>query len=152
MHYLGFQRMIEALLKEYNPIENTDRYENETSTLDSVRQNKASGSDKVDSEFDGKVTTDNENKVSAFDSGDYEPHDTSDGEELTDNTSKQTNTYGRVDDATGNDTTHRVLHTHGNIGVTTNQQMVRDELELRVYNIYDVIAEMFENDILIQVY
>lgn len=176
MHYLGFKRMIEALLKEYNPIENTDKYEDESTTLDVNRTNQASGSDTAQASgtdsvaSSGSDSTDREaynvrtGEVSAFDSSDYEPHDktTDDIDEdetitygRTDTSNygrKDTNTYGRKDDYKSNDLTHRVLHTHGNIGVTTNQQMVRDELELRVYNIYDVISEMFENDILIQIY
>lgn len=168
MHYLGFERMIQALLMEYNPIENTDRYEDESLTADTTSQNKASGSDNTqasgsdNTQASGKdtVTTDNESKVSAFDSSTYQPKEKFDGEEETaygrKDTStygrKDTMTYGRIDDGKSNSATHRVLHTHGNIGTLTNQSMVEAELELRIYNIYDVIAVMFEHDILVQLY
>lgn len=164
MHYIGFERMIQALLKEYNPIENTDRYEDETINRDLLRNlvgnNTASGSDNVvttnTTENESESTT--ENKRSAFDSSDYSQHDKSDvesGETTTDN-GHSTTSYGRKDDSKSNQTddeqTVRSLHAHGNIGVMTNQQMVESELRLRVYNIYDVIATMFENDVLVQVY
>ena len=152
MHFIGFERMITALLKEYNPIENTDRYEEENEINDITRNNTASGSDSAQSSGSDETETQVEQKTSAFDSSDYQPQDLNNGTDKTTYGRKDTNTYERVDDSTTNDTSHRVLHTHGNIGVTTNQQMIRDELELRVYNIYDVIASMFENDILIQIY
>ena len=42
---------------------------------------------------------------------------------------------------------------HGNIGVTTNQQMIEQELELlRHFDIYGYIAELFENDNMLLIY
>lgn len=42
---------------------------------------------------------------------------------------------------------------HGNIGVTTNQQMINEELELlRHFDIYSFIAELFENDNMLMIY
>lgn len=44
-------------------------------------------------------------------------------------------------------------HIHGNIGVTTNQQMIEEELKLRNrYNIYDIIADSFKKDFCLMVY
>lgn len=42
---------------------------------------------------------------------------------------------------------------HGNIGVTTNQQLINEELELlRHFDIYGYIAELFEKDNMIMIY
>jgi hypothetical protein len=44
-------------------------------------------------------------------------------------------------------------HTHGNIGVTTNQQMIEQELELlRKFDIYGWIAQKFESDLCLMIY
>lgn len=44
-------------------------------------------------------------------------------------------------------------HLHGNIGVTTNQQMIEQELELlRHFDIYGWIAEQFEEDHMLMIY
>lgn len=44
-------------------------------------------------------------------------------------------------------------HTHGNIGVTTNQEMINQELELlRHFDVYDWIAAKLENELFVQVY
>lgn len=164
MHYVGFERMITALLKEYNPIENTDRYEDETINRDLLRDivgnNTASGNDSLittnTTDVDAESTT--ENKRSSFDSDSYSEHDKTDvtSGEVTKDNGQSTTSYGRKDDSKSNqkddEQTVRSLHAHGNIGVMTNQDMIRSELELRVYNIYDTIAMMFENDILVQVY
>ena len=42
---------------------------------------------------------------------------------------------------------------HGNIGVTTNQQMIKEELELlKHFDIYGYIAELFESDNMLMIY
>lgn len=43
-------------------------------------------------------------------------------------------------------------HIHGNIGVTTSQQMIESELELRKFDIYLEIIRRFENKCLVQIY
>lgn len=40
----------------------------------------------------------------------------------------------------------------GNIGVTTSQQMLRAELDLSLYNIYDTFAGIFACDLLLMIY
>ena len=49
---------------------------------------------------------------------------------------------------TGNKTNSgtRTGHAHGNIGVTTSQQMLRSEIELRVTNAYGIMAKVFADD------
>ena len=55
---------------------------------------------------------------------------------------------GKFDETTKHDG-----HLYGNIGVTTSQQMLQAELDLRSkVNIYDVIAEMFYKEFCVYVY
>lgn len=45
------------------------------------------------------------------------------------------------------------VRVHGNIGVTTSQQMIEAEIELRLkYDVYKMIAYEFEREFLIQIY
>lgn len=56
---------------------------------------------------------------------------------------------------TNSDTTSRASHKshiHGNIGVTTSQQMINEELKLRETDIYKIIANEFKNKFCIAVY
>ena len=74
-------------------------------------------------------------------------------------TSNRSNTtrYGKSVADSGEKTTEdereRETHVHGNIGVTTAQQMITDEINLqRLLNLYDTIASLFESDMFICVY
>lgn len=55
--------------------------------------------------------------------------------------------YGHIFD------TERWARMHGNIGVTTTQEMISEEMELRLsYNMYYIITYAFEEEFLVQVY
>lgn len=65
----------------------------------------------------------------------------------------QTTLHNRVEKKAYDGGESYTEHTHGNIGVTTNQQMITEELELiRRFNIYDWIAERVEADLFVMVY
>lgn len=141
----NFQRMYDALTAEYNPIENYDRNEEWTDTPDITRER--SGGHTLVSE--GKAEMDGINEVSAYNASNYQPD--GHGKDVTEGKTTDTFTYQSEAEKESGTSTHKG-RTHGNIGVTTNQQMIQSELELRMYDLYEVIAEMFENNFLIQVY
>ena len=64
-----FERWVNALAIEYAPLENYDRHENWTDTLDSDGTSRTTGTN--DTSTSGTVTTD----VSAYDSSTYQPKD-----------------------------------------------------------------------------
>lgn len=151
-----YQRMWDALQAEYNPIENTDRYEDFWRTFESENSEKSEST--VVGETSGNNTRtpelSSEETTSAFDSSSYQPsrkvvdsghesnssrsNGTQDAEEKTENSRIDEEKHG--------------LHSHGNIGVTTNQEMITEELELRKFNIYKYIALEIENEFTIPVY
>ena len=110
------------------------------------------------------------NSKSAFDSNTYSPYDqttTSGGDSSTDTLTKGTTdtntltrgttdtntlTRGTTDTITNSGNHQFDSHIHGNIGVTTNQQMVEAEIELRRFDIYTDIARRFEKEFLIDIY
>lgn len=61
-----------------------------------------------------------------------------------------TTTYGKVDTQSGtdatNDDTLRSLRVHGNIGVTTNNQLINQELEMRMISLAEMLLDNFIND------
>ena len=111
----------------YDPTENYNRHETYTDT------NRSEGV----TAYTGKNS--NEQKVSAYDSPEYKPS------ELT-NVSDKNNSNSR---ATGK-TEHR-SHIHGNIGVTTTQEMIKQEREI-ILNLYNVIIDDFKNRFCILIY
>lgn len=128
---------------------------------DSGTDNRTLSSTTVDSiQLEKKSTS--ENKTSAFNATTYQPLDTSTTEESgrstdnmenngTDNLARE-NKFSNSETGNGTEGHKENARMHGNIGVTTNQQMINEEIELRKINIYELIALDFENEITIPVY
>lgn len=108
-------------------------------------------------------------EISAENASDYQPdsqHRTSDsGSETNAGTSAgeeserrngsrtETNSYGKTETGSRNGQETYKEHTHGNIGVTSNVQLINEETELiRRFNVYDWIAERLEETFFIMVY
>ena len=77
-------------------------------------------------------------------------------------TGNSTTTFGKTQSVTEGKTygsqlastksgTH-TLRAHGNIGVTTTQEMIRQQREIETFNIYDIIIDDFRNRFCILVY
>lgn len=135
-----FQRWVNALAIEYAPLENYDRHEDWTDTLDSDGTSRTTGTN--DTSTSGTVTTD----VSAYDSSSYQPKDKVTSSETIDNDTTENNTSTLDNEG---------IHTgriHGNIGVTTSQQMLESELDLGYWNIYSRITDMFLKEFCIMIY
>lgn len=68
-------------------------------------------------------------------------------------TGREELTKGTREERSGSGTETYTEHTHGNIGVTTNTQLINEELALlKKFNVYDWIASKFERDLCIQIY
>ena len=127
-HMRTFTKWVEALAITYNPLENYDRKEEWTDT----NHNTASSS--------GNIGGSNTNSVSAYDTNGMSPHDSS-------VSSSNSSSNGSSD---GNST--HTGRTHGNIGVTTSQQMLQSELDIARFNIYQQICDLFIDELLLAVY
>lgn len=148
-HDFLFNHAVKIWEATYNPIENYDRTETEeiedTKNTTEDRSETNSGMDELDE------TVTNEHYTKGFDSATYleADKDTAD----TDSTTR----YGRVIDRDADiderGSRTREARIHGNIGVTTAQQMLEAEMELaRRFWVYDYIASAYETDNFISVY
>lgn len=64
-----------------------------------------------------------------------------------------TNKTGSVDTDTSNDRDFdRTSHIWGNIGITTSQKMIEEELRIRYWNFYEKAADIFVDEMCIRVY
>lgn len=149
-----FQKWVDLFNLEYNPIENYDRIEawsdshsmssSESHSLSSSESNSASASD---SSFDSNSTKED---ISAFNVSTYSPASASDG---TNNAkafshSAGENKHGELSEDKHGELaldTHRG-RVHGNIGVTTTQQMMQQEIDIQRFNIYEEIAIIFARE------
>lgn len=165
----NIQHLVNIILAEYSPIENTDRYsehttedEGEDSSTHSgtdTTQRSASGTDQRDIR-EGGTTTDT-NEVSAYNAATYQPdnketvaHGKTVDDDLTyGKTETGSTTYGHKITNERSGSSSYTEHTHGNIGVTTNQDMINQELELlRHFDVYDWTAAKLEHELFIQLY
>lgn len=149
---------------EYNPVENYDRQENWSDSPNITRETQLSGTDSnKQTAGQGSTTkqtgTDtNEQKVSAFNSSGYDPseQDIMTYGNQTQITTSGANTnefsYGRKDVNTEKGSTEHSGRIHGNIGVTTTQQMMESEMSLRKQSFIDYCTGLFANDLLLLVY
>lgn len=142
------QYMMETLVgsvsQEYNPIENYDRFEDTSRTIDTTEH----GTGKVNVVAEDSPDMTSEEKVSAYNSSDYQPNSTTHSSGK--NTS--TNNSDTESDRSQNNRDVYTAHLHGNIGVTTNQQMLQAEREIAMFSVYKEIALRFEDEITIPVY
>jgi len=155
-NYRTFEKWINALNIEYEPLYNYDRYEEwtdeetgETSLLHGAKNtqtNDLTETVEVDSETEGKR--------SAMDASTYQPYDQSivDADTETKNTGTVTNQMSGTDTNSRDLASEHIGHMYGNIGVTTSQQMLQSELDIAAWNIYEHITDMFLRDFTIPVY
>lgn len=140
-----FQRWIDALAIEYEPLENYNRIEDWTDTDDGTGSRTGSGTGET-SGTTGSTTT---HRVSADDAGDQ--FTAKDQDELSGTDSSSTSTTSQEDTSNHNTGEHHG-RIHGNIGVTTSQQMLISELDLGYWNIYEKITDLFLTEFVIPVY
>lgn len=114
-HKYSFDGLWKSTTFEYNPIENYNRMEDFTDT----------NTNKSSSRSTGNSTA----KVAGFDSNDLVTN--SGAESIATGSGESTSTNTRK----GN--------IHGNIGVTTTQDMLRQEREILEFSFYEKYAEMF---------
>lgn len=168
-----WQRIYDASKLEYNPIENYNRLEVEsitdtrTETHSGNDKTQQSGMDSSSGSMTGSEThsgTDTTtNKMTAYDSGTLYDHDSNNmvhGHSVADsNTTSGSLTYGKTETLTHGETikhgggTTRNNHTTGNIGVTTSQQMIQQEIDIApALNVAKIIIESFRERFCLLVY
>ena len=155
-----FKRAWDALYSDYNPIENYDRIEawsdkaSESASASESLSLSSSESVHASTSTSDSTSSSSKGDVSAFNSPTYQPQSASSGQAAT--TSAQGN------DTSGHSiSAHQKLNSsgrleldehrgrvHGNIGVTTTQQMINQSLELANYDIYLWVVMVFQKNII----
>lgn len=147
-----FTKWVKALNVDYEPLYNFDRHElySDKRTQNESGQRSETATAHDDSTSSGSGTT--TNTVSAYDASTYQPHDQSESSSTGSNTSDAVTTANGNDKRDLNENVVHEGHLYGNIGVTTSQQMLRDELDIQLWNIYEHITDLFLNEFAIYVY
>lgn len=150
-YQINWKKLYDTTVLKYNPIENYDRIENwsdddnETTTSDRDNTVKSTSTNEI---MNSVNVTD---KNTAFNAG-LADH----AKQITDGDTTENGSITNTEKENVNDE-RTVKHTrtgraHGNIGVTTSQQMIQSERDLVVFNLYDVITESFIENFCLMVY
>lgn len=154
---------------EYNPIENYDRFEDEVEKVaEKKNENEQTGSTgntlNIGNNANNNTDTQNSdtvNRVAGFNSNDLAPQSQSEnntmnigrGTQQTSNLSKGNATEMTNRNGINNQSRNRSSRIHGNIGVTTTQQMMQQQLDiLPKVHIDDYIISSFKERFCILVY
>ena len=148
-----WERIFTASKLEYNPIENYNRTELETISDDHTDSHSGIDSTSASSSTTNSGTDTNTNSMTSYDSNNYQNHDKSElthGHVVSDSGSSSF-THGEVITHDGDIT--RNNHTSGNIGVTTSQQMLEQEIEVSAkLNVMKMIVDSFKERFCLLVY
>ena len=154
----------------YNPIENYDRQEdtsltyegseNVTRNIDSDRKTKGTTADTRNDT--SSANSSSQKNVFAFDSSEASPSDSDSGTTTATGTGSSNSTVDNTDtekrtETEGHSFTNRKNVTasriHGNVGVTTSQQMLESEVALRnKYDFFNTVYEDIANAVLKPIY
>lgn len=169
-NYDNFDKMAEAILAEYNPIENYDRYEDTSEDRNigksGTNENTSNSSGHQNTVDAGSVSNniggnDTEHRVSAMNENTYQPSskDINSGQNnltSSSNSVSSDDTINSSGDTLYSEATQdgliRDSHIHGNIGVTSSQQMITQSIELYKFNIYDYIADLYASEFLYRIW
>ncbi len=175
-HYRTFEKWINALTIDYNPLENYDRMEEwsdsgsriNTGTVSDSGTITNTGTQSTEStgkdNFKGSGNSTSSDEISAYNSNSFQNDkknttnssnssetNTTNRNTRTDNLS-ESNSNTRTDNLSEKTNSNRIGRAHGNIGVTTSQQMLQSELDIAKWNIYEQITDLFLSEFCIMVY
>lgn len=141
---LIWTRLHESETIEYNPIENYDRHESISRSVTSESSGESAATSKANTTGTG---TSKAGKT-AYDSGSI--RDVAQSDNINTDASQGESSESSTNSASGVETV--VNHSHGNIGVTTAQQMIEGYREVSQFCTYDYIVQSFKDRFCVQVY
>lgn len=175
-HYRTFEKWIEALSEEFNPLHNYDRHEvytdtkltgrNDSRAYQEGEKDKRKKDDNSFSQtFSEHETNDgNTTETSAYDATDYQPkqneyggedgfvHGLGNGSNSSDENGERNLNVVENTGSTGNELIQHEAHLYGNIGVTTSTQMLEDFIRVERFSIYEAIADIYVDEMCIMIY
>ena len=159
-NYWTFNKWIELINKQYDPLYNKDYFEeysdthsgNESGSGTSSQTDDHTRTDNLKSETDGTVTHAEKafNDTYMVDTS----KDTTDGEVKHTGTQRDAGSLSGTYSDSKNDsyTNNHTYHGYGNIGITSAQELFQRQAEVARFNLYEQIADLFCQEFCIMVY
>lgn len=164
-HYRTFDKWVSALAKEYEPLYNYDRTEQESNTRTIGKSNTESqnstrnGANSESTSESENSTGSNTEGVNAYDNrqGFADKSKTDTTAEMGRTGSRETSLTDSENIQTASNGSENEIYNHtsrvfGNIGVTTSSKMLEEYLDTQRFNIYDQIADIFCDEFCILIY
>lgn len=144
-----FTKSVNALLTEYNPIENYNSTETEiveiTGETSTTSENSTTATGETTTNTSGETTE----TLSPYDSENFNNNSKNNSSGNTTESSSNTDNTSNTMSGTTNQSNNRTLKRSGNIGVTTSQQMIQSEIELRKNDLINDFFNIVQNYILL---
>lgn len=137
-------KLLESMNFEYNPIDNYDRTETRTLTSQGSGSGTDGGSDSLSTTKQHTGQEQDTGKVTAFNSGSLADKNQSTGTSSATDAETASTQYGKTKQETFSKSDSETIRAHGNIGVTTTMQMIREQRDIVKFNLYDIITEEFK--------
>ena len=163
-----FSKWYEALNIDYEPLYNYDRYEEyeDTKANDFNNSSSSNSVDSVNAKSNSTTSTGSEsssnttNKVSAYDDADFsnKEYETAGAETKQNGVDSSSSSQSALNNASttssgkSGETIKHTAHLYGNIGVTTSAQMLKEQLDVVEWNLYEHISDIFIDEFCILVY
>lgn len=151
-HYDEFEHWIDALNIEYDPLYNYDRDEKEDIARSGSKSGSNSGSSSGSSQNITTTSSTDTTSKSAFNSSSFENYEKDVVSGSGSNTGSTSETHNGQESESNSGEEHRRLIVKGNIGTMTTQDMLQQELDVRKFNIYETIANMYCLEFCVPIY
>ena len=143
-----WKRVEAALTAEYNPIHNFDRNEDYTDT--NTEKETGTSNSTSNTERTANGTNESTESETAFNTESFKNRTKNAGTDTANSTASATNNSNNT--VTRETSVKHTAHLYGNIGVTTTQQMMREELDIRRNDLESYIIDDFKYRFCIMVY
>ena len=144
-----FTKSVSVLLTEYNPIENYNSTETENIEISGENSSTSENSTTATGETTTNTTGETTETLSPYDSENFNNNSKNNTSGVTSESSSSSDTSSNTMSGTSSQTNARTLKRSGNIGVTTSQQMIQSEIELRKNDLINDFFNIVQNYILL---
>lgn len=144
-----FTKSVNVLLADYNPIENYNSTETESIEISGENSTTSEISGNSSGESTTNTTGETIETLSPYDSENFNNNSKNISSGLTTENSSSVDSSSNTMTGTTSQSNNRTLKRSGNIGVTTSQQMIQSEIELRKNDLVNDFFIIVQNYILL---
>lgn len=144
-----FTKSVTVLLTEYNPIENYNSTETENIEISGANSTTSEILTTATGETTTSTTGETTETLSPYDTENFNNNSKNNSSDNTTETSSSTDNSSNTMSGTTNQSNNRTLKRSGNVGVTTSQQMIQSEIDLRKNDLINDFFNIVQNYILL---